>query len=123
LRKKPERAPAVEAIRKGGIVHGASLVQFLLLSNQLSSDPVEPARLALLILTLAVRLFKSGATSRLRSVAACCSLVYKRKCKHGRAAQPLSLSVNGLGGHDLPIVFTAPDRYMRRRAWEVERTS
>jgi hypothetical protein len=63
---------------------------------------VEPADLALLILTPAVRLFfKSGATNRLRSVAACCSLVYKRKCKHGRAAQPLSLSVNGLGGHDV----------------------
>jgi hypothetical protein len=35
-REKPERALAVEAIRKGGIVHGASLLQFLIVSNQLS---------------------------------------------------------------------------------------
>jgi hypothetical protein len=45
-REKPERAPAVETIRKGGIVHGAGLLQFLLISNQLSSDPVEIAELA-----------------------------------------------------------------------------
>jgi hypothetical protein len=83
----------------------------------------EPADLALLILTLAVRLFFKSATNRRRSVAACCSLVYKWKCKSGRAAQPLRLSVNGLGGHDLPIVFTAPRRYMRRAAPEVERNS
>ena len=40
-REKPERAPAVEAIRKGGIVHEASLLQFLIVSNQLSPDPVD----------------------------------------------------------------------------------
>jgi hypothetical protein len=45
-REEPERAPAVEAIRKGGIVHGASLLQFLIVSNQLSSDAVEHAKLA-----------------------------------------------------------------------------
>jgi hypothetical protein len=45
-REKPERAPAVETIRKGGIVHGTSLLQFLIASNQLSCDPVEPAKLA-----------------------------------------------------------------------------
>jgi hypothetical protein len=38
-REKPERAPAVETIRKGGIVHGASLLKFLIVSNQLSPEP------------------------------------------------------------------------------------
>jgi hypothetical protein len=33
--KKPERAPAVDAIRKGGVVHGATLLQFLIFCNQL----------------------------------------------------------------------------------------
>jgi hypothetical protein len=51
-REKPERAPTVETIWKDGIVHGASLLQFLIVSNQLSSAPVERAKLALLILTL-----------------------------------------------------------------------
>jgi hypothetical protein len=36
----------VETIRKGGIVHGASLLQFLIVGNQLSSELVEPAKLA-----------------------------------------------------------------------------
>jgi hypothetical protein len=35
---KPGRAPAVEAIQKDGIVHGASLPKFLIVSNQLSLD-------------------------------------------------------------------------------------
>jgi hypothetical protein len=38
-REKPEREPAVEAMRKGGTVHGTSLLQFLIVSNQLSSVP------------------------------------------------------------------------------------
>jgi hypothetical protein len=38
-REKPERAPKVEAIRKGGIAHRASLLQFPIIRNQLSSDP------------------------------------------------------------------------------------
>jgi hypothetical protein len=35
-RERPERAPAVEVIREGGIVHEATLLQFLIVSNQLS---------------------------------------------------------------------------------------
>ena len=34
LARKPERPPAVEAFRKGGIVHGASLLQFLIVSKK-----------------------------------------------------------------------------------------
>jgi hypothetical protein len=33
-------------MRKGGIVHGVNLLQFLIASNHLSSDPVEHAKLA-----------------------------------------------------------------------------
>jgi hypothetical protein len=91
-RETPERAPAVEAIRKGGIVHEASLLQFLIVRKQLSSEPMERADdLALLILTLTVRLFfKSGATKRLRSVAACCSLAYKRNASTVAPPNPLA---------------------------------
>jgi hypothetical protein len=41
-----DRAHAVKAIRKGGVVHGSSLLQFLIVSNELSSDPSEHAKLA-----------------------------------------------------------------------------
>jgi hypothetical protein len=40
--EKPERA-AVEAIRRGGVVHGASLTRFLIVSNHLSLAPVAHA--------------------------------------------------------------------------------
>ena len=40
--EKPGRALAVEAFREGGIGHGASLVQFPIISNHLSSDPNRP---------------------------------------------------------------------------------
>jgi hypothetical protein len=39
--KKPERAPAVDAIRKGGVVHGATLLQFLIFCNQLPESFAE----------------------------------------------------------------------------------
>jgi hypothetical protein len=42
-RKKPGRALKVEAVQKGGIAHGASLLQFLIVSKQLSSDPAAQA--------------------------------------------------------------------------------
>jgi hypothetical protein len=41
---EPERAPAVEVNRKGGIAHGASLVQFPIISNHLSADSGERAK-------------------------------------------------------------------------------
>ena len=44
--EKPKRALKVEAIRKGGIVHGASLTRFLIVRNHLSPAPVERAKLA-----------------------------------------------------------------------------
>jgi hypothetical protein len=38
-REKPERALKVEEIRKGGIAHEASLLEFLIVRKQLSSNP------------------------------------------------------------------------------------
>jgi hypothetical protein len=68
-REKPERAPAVESIRKGGIVHGASLPQFLLVSNQLSSDPSEHAKSASHpTLALSIVTGTSGRPNRLQGV-------------------------------------------------------
>jgi hypothetical protein len=37
--KGPQRASAVKAMRKGGIVHAASLIWFLIYCKKLSSDP------------------------------------------------------------------------------------
>src|ERR1700722_4459550 len=62
-REKPERAPAVEAFRKGGIVHGASLLQFPIVSNQLSWAP-ERTPSSLLILTLAISIGCSRSAER-----------------------------------------------------------
>ena len=62
--EKPERAP-VRAIRKGGIVHGASLVQFLLVSNHLS---LPPSSLFILALAISIIAFPSGRMDRLRDV-------------------------------------------------------
>jgi hypothetical protein len=42
LAPKAERTPAVEVNRKGGIVHGASLVQFPIISNHLSAESAKP---------------------------------------------------------------------------------
>jgi hypothetical protein len=69
-REKPEQAHAVEAIRKGGIVHGASLLQFLIVSNQLQSEPPSSMPSSPLILTLAVSIvtFTSGRTNRVEGV-------------------------------------------------------
>jgi hypothetical protein len=80
-RERPKRAHAVEAIRKGGIVHGASLLQFLIVSKKLSSDPVEHAK-PLLILS-------RGQHRHLR----------ERPCEHAAGRRPprsvLGLSVAG----------------------------
>jgi hypothetical protein len=75
-REAPERDPAVEAIRNGlRLFMGASLLQFLIVSNQLSSDPVGCAEIALLILTLAVRLlFKAAPRIGCAASPLCCSL-------------------------------------------------
>jgi hypothetical protein len=54
--EKPERALKVEATRKGGIVHGASLTRFLIVSKQLSSEPAERAKLLILALAVCVHL-------------------------------------------------------------------
>jgi hypothetical protein len=43
-RPRSRNARAVEVIRKGGIVHGTSLTRFLIVSNQLSSDPARKRR-------------------------------------------------------------------------------
>jgi hypothetical protein len=40
VEEAPERAPAVEAMRKGRIVHRASLGQFPIFCNKLSSEPL-----------------------------------------------------------------------------------
>jgi hypothetical protein len=66
-REKPDRALVVEAIRKGGIVHGASLVRFLIVSNQLSPDPSStPSPLLILTLRSASSPFTGDRTNRLR---------------------------------------------------------
>ena len=51
----------------GGIAHGASLLQFLFVSNELSSNPSSPPS-SLLIPPLAVSIvtFMSGRTNKLR---------------------------------------------------------
>ena len=46
LAREAATRAAVEAVRKSGIVHGASLTRFLIVSNHLSSDLVEHAKLA-----------------------------------------------------------------------------
>jgi hypothetical protein len=52
LGAKAGRGSAIDAFREGGIVHGASLLQFLIVSNQLSFDTVEHAKLAVSIFPL-----------------------------------------------------------------------
>jgi hypothetical protein len=60
-RDKPEGALKVEGIRKGGIGHEVSLLQFLIASNKLSRRATSgPAEFPLLILTHTVGLFFKG---------------------------------------------------------------
>ena len=67
LAREPDRALVVEAIRKGGIVHGASLVKFLIVSNQLLPDPSStPSPLLILTLRSASSPFTGDRTNRLR---------------------------------------------------------
>jgi hypothetical protein len=106
---------------------GCSWGKFTSVSDCQQSVVVRPwsPPTALLILTLAVRLFfKSSATNRLRSGAACCSLVYKTEMQAWSRRPTLSLSVNGLGGHDLQTYcFYGAREIYRGPAREVERTS
>jgi hypothetical protein len=61
LARQAGRTLKVEGIRKGGIVHEVSLLQFLIASNQLSRRATSgPAEFPLLILTHAVGLFFKG---------------------------------------------------------------